>query len=116
MKSTNMQTLHIGFDDTDSRKGMCTTYLAYKIVNDLLDQYNKDTNQRLSMIIAKYKMNEYTQTTATSFTLPPPQLVRQTNDVPVKTSETSADTNVILTHLTDMVVNGVELKLNCIKK
>ena len=35
MKSTNMQTLHIGFDDTDSRKGMCTTYLAYKIVNDL---------------------------------------------------------------------------------
>ena len=30
-----MQTLHIGFDDTDSRKGMCTTYLAYKIVNDL---------------------------------------------------------------------------------
>ena len=30
-----MQTLHIGFDDTDSRKGMCTTYLAYKIVNNL---------------------------------------------------------------------------------
>jgi len=35
MKQTKMQTLHIGFDDTDSRKGMCTTYLAYKIVNDL---------------------------------------------------------------------------------
>jgi len=34
-KSTKMQTLHIGFDDTDSRKGMCTTYLAYKIINDL---------------------------------------------------------------------------------
>ncbi|MGQ0376904.1 MAG: TiaS agmantine-binding domain-containing protein [Nitrososphaerota archaeon] len=27
--------LHIGFDDTDSPKGMCTTYLAYKIVNTL---------------------------------------------------------------------------------
>ena len=27
--------LHIGFDDTDSPKGMCTTYLAYKIVDSL---------------------------------------------------------------------------------
>jgi len=29
------QTLTIGFDDTDSLKGMCTTFLAYKIVNEL---------------------------------------------------------------------------------
>src|SRR5574337_527665 len=27
--------LHIGFDDTDSRKGMCTTFLAYQIVDYL---------------------------------------------------------------------------------
>ncbi len=27
--------LHIGFDDTDSRKGMCTTFLAFKIVEHL---------------------------------------------------------------------------------
>lgn len=27
--------LNIGFDDTDSKKGMCTTYLAYKIVHHL---------------------------------------------------------------------------------
>src|SRR3989344_7239921 len=27
--------LHIGFDDTDSPKAMCTTYLAYKIVDYL---------------------------------------------------------------------------------
>ncbi|HJU14220.1 MAG TPA: tRNA(Ile)(2)-agmatinylcytidine synthase [Candidatus Nitrosotalea sp.] len=27
--------LHIGFDDTDSRNGMCTTFLAYKIVENL---------------------------------------------------------------------------------
>ena len=27
--------LHIGFDDTDSTKGMCTTFLAYKIVEYL---------------------------------------------------------------------------------
>lgn len=27
--------LHVGIDDTDSEKGMCTTYLAYKIVNYL---------------------------------------------------------------------------------
>jgi len=30
--------LHIGFDDTDSPKGMCTTFLAYKIVNLLRKQ------------------------------------------------------------------------------
>ena len=27
--------LHVGFDDTDSPKGMCTTFLAYKIVSSL---------------------------------------------------------------------------------
>ena len=32
------QTLYIGFDDTDSPKGMCTTYLAYKMVNLLKKQ------------------------------------------------------------------------------
>lgn len=31
--------LHIGFDDTDSPKGMCTTYLAYKLI-DLLRKEN----------------------------------------------------------------------------
>lgn len=31
-----MPLLHIGFDDTDSRQGMCTTYLAYKIVDFLM--------------------------------------------------------------------------------
>jgi len=31
-------TLHIGFDDTDSPKGMCTTFLAYKIVDYLKNQ------------------------------------------------------------------------------
>lgn len=31
-----MPLLHIGFDDTDSRQGMCTTYLAYKIADFLL--------------------------------------------------------------------------------
>ena len=30
-----MKTLTIGFDDTDSPKGMCTTFLAYKIVGEL---------------------------------------------------------------------------------
>ena len=29
------QTLHIGIDDTDSPKGMCTTFLAYKIITKL---------------------------------------------------------------------------------
>ena len=28
-------TLSIGFDDTDSRQGMCTTYLAFRIVDEL---------------------------------------------------------------------------------
>ncbi len=31
----NLNTLHIGFDDTDSPYGMCTTYLAYKVVEFL---------------------------------------------------------------------------------
>ena len=30
-----MQTLHVAFDDTDSREGRCTTYLAFKIVEHL---------------------------------------------------------------------------------
>ena len=29
------QVMYIGFDDTDSPKGMCTTYLAYKMVKTL---------------------------------------------------------------------------------
>ena len=36
MKSKNI--LHIGFDDTDSPKGMCTTFLAFKIVEYLKKQ------------------------------------------------------------------------------
>lgn len=36
-----MPLLHIGFDDTDSRKGMCTTYLAYRIVDFLLKRNAK---------------------------------------------------------------------------
>ena len=31
-----MATLHIGFDDTDSSKGMCTTFLAYTTAGMLL--------------------------------------------------------------------------------
>ena len=34
----SLRTLHIGFDDTDSPKGMCTTFLAYKIVEYLKKQ------------------------------------------------------------------------------
>ena len=34
-------TLHIGFDDTDSRNGMCTTFLAYKIVEYLKKEHVK---------------------------------------------------------------------------
>ncbi|EGP94429.1 tRNA(Ile)(2)-agmatinylcytidine synthase [Nitrosarchaeum koreense] len=34
----NSQILNIGFDDTDSPKGMCTTFLAYKIVDSLKKQ------------------------------------------------------------------------------
>ncbi|MHA1126956.1 MAG: TiaS agmantine-binding domain-containing protein [Candidatus Heimdallarchaeota archaeon] len=32
------KTLHIGFDDTDSIKGSCTTYLATNILNEIHDQ------------------------------------------------------------------------------
>ena len=33
--STKSTILNIGFDDTDSPKGMCTTYLAYKLIDSL---------------------------------------------------------------------------------
>ena len=33
--------LHIGFDDTDSRNGMCTTFLAYKIVEYLKKEHTE---------------------------------------------------------------------------
>ena len=33
------KTIHIGFDDTDSPKGMCTTYLAYRLVNLLKKEH-----------------------------------------------------------------------------
>ena len=36
-----MPSLYIGFDDTDSRQGMCTTYLAYKVVDFLLKRNAK---------------------------------------------------------------------------
>ena len=39
MKTSSV--LHIGFDDTDSRKGMCTTFLAYKIVEYLKKEHVK---------------------------------------------------------------------------
>lgn len=32
------QRLHIGFDDTDSLKGSCTTYLATRIISEIFDQ------------------------------------------------------------------------------
>ena len=34
-KSVKNKILNIGFDDTDSPKGMCTTYLAYRLVDSL---------------------------------------------------------------------------------
>jgi len=34
----NSTILHIGIDDTDSPKGMCTTFLSYKIVKFLEKQ------------------------------------------------------------------------------
>lgn len=39
MKTSSV--LHIGFDDTDSRNGMCTTFLAYKIVEYLKKEHVK---------------------------------------------------------------------------
>ena len=33
------KTIHIGFDDTDSPKGMCTTYLAYRLIKSLKKEH-----------------------------------------------------------------------------
>ncbi|MCK5408870.1 MAG: DNA-binding protein, partial [Candidatus Heimdallarchaeota archaeon] len=35
MSDLRNTTLHIGFDDTDSLKGSCTTYLAVKIIEKI---------------------------------------------------------------------------------
>ena len=35
---SNKTILHVGFDDTDSPKGMCTTFLAFKMVDYLKSQ------------------------------------------------------------------------------
>ncbi|MFX0092366.1 MAG: tRNA(Ile)(2)-agmatinylcytidine synthase, partial [Candidatus Hodarchaeota archaeon] len=35
MPHDSHETIHIGIDDTDSLDGMCTTYLAYRLVNIL---------------------------------------------------------------------------------
>jgi len=42
MKSINddKNILHIGFDDTDSRYGKCTTHLAFKIISNLRRNYS----------------------------------------------------------------------------
>ncbi|MFL6496015.1 MAG: DNA-binding protein, partial [Nitrososphaera sp.] len=33
-----MYTLHVAFDDTDSREGRCTTHLAFRVVKHLKKQ------------------------------------------------------------------------------
>ncbi|OKY77996.1 MAG: tRNA(Ile2) 2-agmatinylcytidine synthetase, containing Zn-ribbon and OB-fold domain TiaS [Candidatus Methanohalarchaeum thermophilum] len=44
-----MKELYIGFDDTDSRKGMCTTYVATRVINDFdLDLISKPRLIRLN--------------------------------------------------------------------
>ena len=38
-KECEEKTLHIGFDDTDSTKGQCTTHLAFKLVDILIKKF-----------------------------------------------------------------------------
>ena len=44
----NETILHIGIDDTDSPKGMCTTFLSYEIVKFL--EKEKNTIRGFSII------------------------------------------------------------------
>ena len=57
------QILHIGIDDTDSSKGMCTTFLAYKIINRLKKEkasvdhsQEKECEKELSKFINQKKL------------------------------------------------------------
>src|SRR6185437_12666651 len=38
-KECEEKILHIGFDDTDSTKGQCTTHLAFKLVDILIKKF-----------------------------------------------------------------------------
>jgi tRNA(Ile2)-agmatinylcytidine synthase len=73
--------LNIGFDDTDSPKGMCTTYLAYKLVDSL----KKD----------KVEFLDY------------PRLIRFNPNIPWKTRGNGAVALKIKTRKPDLVKNKV---------
>lgn len=73
--------LNIGFDDTDSPKGMCTTYLAYKLVDSL----KKD----------KVEFLDY------------PRLIRFNPNIPWKTRGNGAVALKIKTSKPDVVKNKV---------
>lgn len=88
----NMQEMHVGFDDTDSTKGMCTTFLAYIITERLLDY--------------GVKFLEY------------PRLVRLNPNIPWKTRGNGAvalhfttnDADRIRRNITDMVMLHSDLQ------
>lgn len=73
--------LNIGFDDTDSPKGMCTTYLAYKLVDSLKKE--------------KVEFLDY------------PRLIRFNPNIPWKTRGNGAVSLKIKTSKPDLVKNKV---------
>ncbi len=73
--------LNIGFDDTDSPKGMCTTYLAYKLVDSLKKE--------------KVEFLDY------------PRLIRFNPNIPWKTRGNGAVALKIKTSKPDLVKNKV---------
>lgn len=73
--------LNIGFDDTDSPKGMCTTYLAYKLVDSLKKE--------------KVEFLDY------------PKLIRFNPNIPWKTRGNGAVALKIKTNKPDLVKNKV---------
>lgn len=85
--SPDATTLHIGFDDTDSPVGMCTTYLAYKIAG----------------IIKKHKKSDF---------IDYPRLIRFNPNIPWKTRGNGAVSFLVQTrdprYLKQKVISAVQ--------
>ena len=47
-KPSDEKTLHIGFDDTDSINGRCTTHLSYLLANILIKNF------KVNLMIFRY--------------------------------------------------------------
>ena len=91
MSRAQQTVLHVGFDDTDSDKGMCTTFLAYRIVRSLCGRDVQQLQQQQQQDRSTTKFLDF------------PRLVRFNPNVPWKTRGNGAVSFVIKTNDPDNI-------------